>query len=360
MNKPGKKTVLFIFYIFSFIFPCIAADSDKKTNSDLPNISESQMKQSLTRLQPENLVKDLLEYSSIELPPMLLGDENPDSVNASPSAEISSETILFDESNGTESQGLQKDFWNTMEIRQILGSEISEESAEDAEKKEAKSITLEGTIVPEEIYLKSRKFLRRWAVETKDGERYQLSSNLILLAAVKQQENLNGPVQITGKWIDSPGTENLKFVKVESIHPSIPSDEPDDKPQPNGTSIASNTTNTATASSTKVANNENELIASSTDNISSSTDKISSPTNEITENTDETSNVAEDKAKGENSENDSDNNSNDSTQSQPKSKSVSEIEKNIPENASDSKELLSKVSTESFSVKQLKQNQGEE
>ncbi|MBF0546288.1 MAG: hypothetical protein HQM08_17725 [Candidatus Riflebacteria bacterium] len=135
---------------------------------------------------------------------------------------LASEAVRIDElastsvASATPISSESKNYWKSLETKLIFGSELAENKAD--EKNASKSVTLEGMIIPEENPLTRRGVsFRRWAVETKDGNRFPLSSNIALLTALKQPELLDGPVQITGTWIPSGENKNLKYFRTEKI-----------------------------------------------------------------------------------------------------------------------------------------------
>ncbi|MFZ2959996.1 MAG: hypothetical protein WA705_24205 [Candidatus Ozemobacteraceae bacterium] len=108
--------------------------------------------------------------------------------------------------------------WLPLPVQSIVGAPIAA-ATKAAQKDEEKSATLIGRLIPEEQPVARRRFFRRWAIETDNGNRFPLTSTLQLLTAVKQPGILDGNVRATGKWVQAVSEERLKFFNVETIRP---------------------------------------------------------------------------------------------------------------------------------------------
>ncbi|MBF0499748.1 MAG: hypothetical protein HQM09_06430 [Candidatus Riflebacteria bacterium] len=106
--------------------------------------------------------------------------------------------------------------WMPLPLRTIVGAPIAA-TMKAEQKEEQKSVTLLGRLIPEEQPIQRRRFFRRWAIETDNGDRFPLTSTLPLLTAVKLPGILDGQVRATGRWVQALSEKRLKFFTVESI-----------------------------------------------------------------------------------------------------------------------------------------------
>ncbi len=158
---------------------------------------------------------------------------NPDIVPPEiPPEEIGSGALEFSEpgtfsaspGSGTSQAGLSqkpkpdpkmKKFFPALEGVLIVGAKIKPgpQAAGDEKKPE----TVEGRILIEEHPVKRRRFYRRYCLQTEEGKRFPLSSNLQFLTEIKQEGVLDAKVKLTGQWIESPFGEGLKFFACNKI-----------------------------------------------------------------------------------------------------------------------------------------------
>lgn len=83
---------------------------------------------------------------------------------------------------------------------------------------ELNSVTrISGRLYPEKKLLGRRKFVYRWVLKTGDSQLIPLKSNLKLLQEVKKENNLDGFVTLTGRFVDSGFKSELKYFVIESL-----------------------------------------------------------------------------------------------------------------------------------------------
>lgn len=181
----------------------------------------------------EVVVNDTSKASdSIDLEPKFVDPllEAPEDYVVEESAEPPSEVAVPDEIPFETDENLNlesEDGENTEEIKKVYekipamdptlmvrGSPVEEISETAAKEK------LKGTIFPEKHPIRRRKFLYRWVLETSDGKRIPLKSNLKLLTLVRKEELLDGPVLLTGYFVQSGMNENLRYFVVDSAVPA--------------------------------------------------------------------------------------------------------------------------------------------
>lgn len=76
---------------------------------------------------------------------------------------------------------------------------------------------IKGRIIAEKKPISRRRHLYRWVLESEDGSRIPLKSNIKLLQEVRRDEILDSQVSLTGKYIASGFKNNLQYFVVESI-----------------------------------------------------------------------------------------------------------------------------------------------
>lgn len=88
---------------------------------------------------------------------------------------------------------------------------------------------IRGRIIPEKRNIKRRRFMFRWVLQTEDGRRIPLKSNLQLLTLVRKEELLDGPAMLTGYFVASAINPELQYFNVEKAVPAGDSDDKEDK-----------------------------------------------------------------------------------------------------------------------------------
>lgn len=74
-----------------------------------------------------------------------------------------------------------------------------------------------GRFVPEPHPLNRRQKFYRWVLETFEGHRVPLKSNLKLLQEIRSEKFLDGFVKLRGYYLESGYNEQLKYFVVESV-----------------------------------------------------------------------------------------------------------------------------------------------
>ncbi|GAB4279912.1 MAG: hypothetical protein Kow0029_24120 [Candidatus Rifleibacteriota bacterium] len=138
--------------------------------------------------------------------------------NATPPPEIefveeSDEAVLNDEIKPEPKKTYEK--VDPMEPVLMVRGEPVEQICETSRKEKIK-----GIILPEKHYIKRRRYVYRWVLETDDGMRIPLKSNLHLLTQVRKEELLDGPVMLSGYYVQSGMNEKLRYFVVESAVPA--------------------------------------------------------------------------------------------------------------------------------------------
>ena len=137
--------------------------------------------------------------------------------------EESDENTAFDSANMASASVEPEKVYEKAEALEpalMMRGTIVEEVSETAQKER-----LRGRIVPEKHAVRRRRHMFRWVLQTDDGRRIPLKSNLRLLTFVRNEEILDGPAMVTGYFVASGMNPDLKFLNVEKIVPAGDSDE---------------------------------------------------------------------------------------------------------------------------------------
>lgn len=169
----------------------------------------------------------------------VVGDVEPAAVEQTP--DVASESKTVEES---EPEILYEKADSLQPVLMVRGAPVDEVSDADSIAK------LSGKIVPEQKPLGRRRNLYRWVLKTADQQRIPLKSNLKLLQEVKREKLLDGFVTLTGKFVQSGFSKDLRYFVVESavIIDELPR-EKKEKSEDNKDKSTDKTTNNADTAS---------------------------------------------------------------------------------------------------------------
>jgi hypothetical protein len=140
--------------------------------------------------------------------------EEPDLQVASASEEFVNDLLPEDEEEKLYEKALALD-----PVLMLRGNPIEEMSETSRKEK------LRGRIIPEKRNISRRRYMFRWVLQTDDGRRIPLKSNLKLLTLVRKEELLDGPAMLTGYFVASALNPELKYFNVENAVPAGDADE---------------------------------------------------------------------------------------------------------------------------------------
>lgn len=161
-------------------------------------------------LVPENVIEESpvasapIESTDPDLE-SVVGDVESENVEQTP--DVASETKTVEES---EPEVLYEKADALQPVLMVKGAPIDEVSDVDSIAK------ISGKIVPEKKPLGGRRNVYRWVLKTADRQRIPLKSNLKLLQEVKREKLLDGFVTLTGKFVQSGFSKELRYFVVES------------------------------------------------------------------------------------------------------------------------------------------------
>lgn len=207
-----------------------------------PDISEAVLKEQAVGLEAteKTLEEHLQEKSQQEMAQPEISSENPEEIFEAPipedipfedGASDESDSQLASASENFEGAVLpensqEKLYEKTAALEPVLmvrGNPV-EEMSENSKKEK-----LRGRIIPEKRNITRRRYMFRWVLQTEDGRRIPLKSNLKLLSLVRKEELLDGPAMLTGYFVASALNPELRYFNVENAVPAGDADE--DKPE---------------------------------------------------------------------------------------------------------------------------------
>ncbi len=207
-----------------------------------PDISEAVLKEQAIGLEATEttLEEHLQEKSQQEMAQPEISSENPEEIFEAPIPEdIPFEDGASDESDSQLASGSEnlegvvllensqeKLYEKAAALEPVLmvrGNPV-EEMSENSKKEK-----LRGRIIPEKRNITRRRYMFRWVLQTDDGRRIPLKSNLKLLSLVRKEELLDGPAMLTGYFVASALNPELRYFNVENAVPAGDADE--DKPE---------------------------------------------------------------------------------------------------------------------------------
>ncbi len=152
---------------------------------------------------------NVIEESPVASAPIESTDPDLESVvgDVEPSTDVASETKTVEES---EPEVLYEKADALEPVLMVKGAPVDEVSDIDSIAK------ISGKIVPEKKPLGGRRNVYRWVLKTADQQRIPLKSNLKLLQEVKREKLLDGFVTLTGKFVQSGFSKELRYFVVES------------------------------------------------------------------------------------------------------------------------------------------------
>lgn len=153
-----------------------------------------------TEETPDNIIKDTPEASSDEDLEAVIGD-----------VEITLPEKPEVEELATAPESLYEKAAAMEPVLMVKGAPVDEMSDIDSIEK------ISGKLVPEKKPLGRRRSVYRWVLKSADGRRIPLKSNLKLLQEVKREKLLDGFVTITGKFVQSGFSGDLRYFIVESV-----------------------------------------------------------------------------------------------------------------------------------------------
>lgn len=199
---------IFLMLLLSFSLQCLNAAEEPEAPVAEPIIARQMIDEHLQQrdqIEPEAQLEEefpvAVEADDAELDELLLLPDDGASLTATAATE-------------TADVEAQQTYEKTDSLPPALLTRGTPGIDEDSGQKKEDII---GRLVPELHPLNRRQRFYRWVLETFEGHRVPLKSNLKLLQEVRSEKFLDGYVKMRGYYLESGFNEQLKYFVVESV-----------------------------------------------------------------------------------------------------------------------------------------------